>query len=97
MIQTGRLDAPLAISARRRLRSGTVRPTREDYPPGDGNCLGRAAKIRTRATCQSDEFSLCTSKIGWTTNAARIPLTKVTAFNRQPLVAAGRVFISPHR
>ena len=56
-------DAPLAIWARRRLRSGN-RPALAEkiILPGDRYRLGCVTQIQVRATCQRDEFSLFTSK-----------------------------------
>src|SRR3984893_5291655 len=40
----------------------TVRAAEKIILPGDRDCLGYVPQIRVRATCQRDEFSLCTSK-----------------------------------
>src|ERR1700724_742425 len=44
------------------LRAGNSPGCREDYPPGRPRRSGCVTQIRVRATCQRDEFSLCTSK-----------------------------------
>src|SRR4029077_1277008 len=41
---------------------GTVRAAEKIILPGDRDRLGCVTQIRVRATCQRDEFSLCTSK-----------------------------------
>src|ERR1700738_2206382 len=57
------LGAPLAIWARGRLRSGnSPAPAEKIILPGDRDHLGCVTEIRVPATCQRDEFSLCTSK-----------------------------------
>src|ERR1700719_4842430 len=40
----------------------TVRAAEKIILPGDRDRLGCVTQIRVRATCQRDEFSLCTSK-----------------------------------
>src|SRR5580700_2871234 len=53
------LGAPPAIWAAIRKQSGLAEKI---ILPGDRDRLGCVTQIRVRATCQRDEFSLCTSK-----------------------------------
>ena len=56
------LGEKIRTPMRCRLTAGCAARNMGEILPGDRDRLGRVTQIRVRATCQRDDFSLCTSK-----------------------------------
>src|SRR3984893_7380820 len=83
----------------------TVRLAEKIILPGDHDRLGCVTQIRVRATCQRDEFSLCTSKfesdmpsrMGRAEEKAGIVWHRRRAVRRVPANSAKAAEIPPSR